>query len=74
MYDLPWLDVEELCDLMVDFMHRAFGDPAYGLTYIQEDNVVTLMRENGYSMLLDYDANTITSALRILPALLDDRR
>ena len=60
VYDLPWLDVEELADLLVDLQHRVFEEADYGLTFSAEGETVTLTRENGYSMKLDCDADTIT--------------
>lgn len=67
VYDLPWLDVEELVDLLVDIQHRVYEETDYGLTYAAgsgpsaaEGEAVTLTRENGYTMKLDFDADTIT--------------
>ena len=60
VYDLPWLDVEELADLLVDLQHRVYEKAEYALSYTAEGETVTLTRENSYSMKLDYHANSIT--------------
>ena len=57
--DLPWLDVEELCDILVSLQHRVFKQPDYDLTYEADENTVVLRRENNFYMVLNYDENQI---------------
>lgn len=57
--DLPWLDMEELADFLNLLQHECFKQPAYQLTYQPEGSTITLMRENGYYMRVDFDEDTI---------------
>lgn len=59
--DLPWVDLESWCGLMIGLSQSWSDDEAYNLNYAVEGETVTLTRENGYSMVFDFAANTISS-------------
>ena len=58
--DLPWLDIEEMGDLLSLFERMVYGKKDFRLTYEQDGAKYTLTRENGFYMVLDCEANTIT--------------
>lgn len=52
--DLPYIELGEWAKMM-DFINRKyFNDENYGLTIHYDYEIVTLTRENGYSMNLDF--------------------
>ena len=58
--DVPWIDLEELADVMNDLLHDVYERPSFQLTYSQEGSQFTLKRENGFWMKVNYKDNTIT--------------
>ena len=56
--DLPYVNVGDWVDLM-NFYHRDAGDPGYVLEIDSNDDVVTMTRENGYTMTIDYENDKI---------------
>ena len=59
--DIPYISVENLRDLLVN----VYGDPenpdsSYQVTLLTNGDRVTLQRENGYAMHLDFDTGTIS--------------
>ena len=58
--DMPWLDLEELGDMVTALENDVYGKPGFLLTYDQEGDIFTLQRENGSFMMVDYSTNTIS--------------
>lgn len=58
--DLPWIDLEEAADILNAVQTSLLKTTGYHLAYERKDRVITLERENGYTMTADFDANTIT--------------
>lgn len=62
--DLPFMNLEDWKDLLVYTYKKADGngDKEYTLTYeVSEDGkTVTLTRETGYNMIVDFEAGTFT--------------
>ena len=62
--DLPFMNLEDWKDLLVYTYKKADGngDKEYALTYeVSEDGkTVTLTRETGYNMIVDFEAGTFT--------------
>lgn len=57
--DLPWIEVSEMTELICTLQNKAYGEPAYRLSYNGGGDAVTLMRENHHFMILDYSEDTI---------------
>ena len=57
--DLPWIDLEELADILTAIQNQIYENSNYLLTYEKDGSLVTLTRENGYTMKVDLDADTI---------------
>ena len=58
--DMLWMEMHDWCDVMNFLYGEQNNDPKYSLTLATEGNKVTLERENGYLMEMDFDADTIT--------------
>lgn len=58
--DLPWIDLEEAADILNAVQNSLNEEPQYHLSYIQKGSEILLERENDYSMLADFEENTIT--------------
>ncbi len=56
--DLPYVEIREWADVMVGF-HRYIYEDDYSLTIYMENSVVTLERESGYTMTLDFENDVI---------------
>ena len=57
--DLPWMDMETWCGTMIGLAQAWYGDEAYDMVYSIEGETITLTRENGFSMMFDFAANSI---------------
>ena len=57
--DMPWIDMEELADLLNVLENDQYKAPAFHVSYQQEGAVITLTRENGFYMILDFDSSTV---------------
>ena len=55
VYDLPYVELELWTGLMNLYFVELMGDDGYSLTMSENKNVVTLTRENGYTLQLDFD-------------------
>ena len=53
--DLPFVDLKDWADLLYYVYTEERGDRGYGLSIATEDDVVTLERENGYTLSFDFD-------------------
>ncbi|MBQ9010249.1 MAG: hypothetical protein IJ088_13105, partial [Clostridia bacterium] len=58
--DMLWVEMTDWCALMNDLYGEGSGDQNYKLTVSNKGNVVTFKRESGYTMTMDFDADTIT--------------
>lgn len=58
--DMPWIDVEEMADIATILQREVIESSSFELTYKQEGSTITLTRENGFFMHLDFDKNVIT--------------
>ena len=56
--DLPYVDLSEWLDVMVTVYQSGMGDADYGLSLETDGNVALVTRENGYSMLMDFEQGT----------------
>ena len=56
--DLPFVDLKEWIDVMVT-LEQLIGDRGYSLSMEAQDYLVQLTRENGYSMLFDFQNEEI---------------
>ena len=57
--DLPYVDIETWADIMVT-LYQQTGYDDYELYYEADGPIAQYTRENGYSMLFDFDKQTIT--------------
>ncbi len=57
--DVPYMSLESLADMLVTICHL-LGDENYELVLNAEGPDAALVRENGYYMAIDFDADTIT--------------
>jgi len=57
--DIPYVSLESLSDFLVT-MYHFYDDLDYELTLNADGSAAALVRENGYYMALDFDADTIT--------------
>ena len=59
--DLPYIDLSDWVDLMsVLFGDEEAGEDSYSLTLETDGYLAMVTRENGYSMLVDFEAETIS--------------
>ena len=58
--DLPWMDLESWCAMMIGLAQAWYGDETYDLTYTIDGETITLTRENGFYMTFDFAANRIS--------------
>ena len=58
--DLPWIELEELGEMLTVLQNEFNDQPNYKLTYEQEGSVITLRRENSFYMEVNFNADTIT--------------
>lgn len=58
--DLPWMDMESWCVMMIVLAQAWYGDETYDLMYTIEGETITLTRENGFYMTFDFAANRIS--------------
>ena len=56
--DLPYINFSDWADILVTVYHSYIGDPDYSLTLETDGNVVEVTRENGYSMIMDFEEST----------------
>ena len=57
--DIPYIDLNDWADFLTAMHQDYAGDAGYSLTVETDDSVVLLERENGYQMLVDFEAGTI---------------
>ena len=57
--DLPWIDLEEAADILNALMTELGGEQSFHLSYSKEGQVITLERENGYTMDVDFEHKAI---------------
>ena len=57
--DMPWIDLEELADLLNMVQNVALGNEDFHLDYAQEGKIITLTRENTFWMRVDFENNAI---------------
>ena len=57
--DLPFIEMNDLCDLMVRVYHDLAKDAGYDLSIEKNGPLVELSRENGYSLLIDFEDGTM---------------
>lgn len=61
---IAYYDMDTVCHVMEMIYHGGYGDyekdPGYSLSYEIKDGKVVFTRENGHTMSLDFDADTIT--------------
>ena len=58
--DMPFIDLEELADLVNVMENQVYNKPDFKLSYAHEGSVFTLTRENGFWMKVDFSNGTIT--------------
>ena len=58
--DLPWVDLETWCGVMIGIATAWRNDEGYELHYAVEGETITLTRENGFGMTFDFAANKIS--------------
>ena len=58
--DMPWIDLEELADVVTMLEKQAYKNESFALSYAREDSAITLTRENGFYMAADFDEKTLT--------------
>ncbi|MBQ9325135.1 MAG: hypothetical protein IJ246_05125 [Clostridia bacterium] len=58
--DMPWIELEELADILTLLERDIYGMNSFVLTYDQEGVIYTLQRENGCRMIADSSDNTLT--------------
>ena len=58
--DMPFIDLEELADLVNLMENEVYKNPEFKLSYEHEGSVYTLTRENGFWMKVDYSEGTVT--------------
>ena len=56
--DLPWVEMESWCDFM-NRLYQSMADEGYLLTFAAEGERITLTRENGFFMMVDFSSNEI---------------
>ncbi len=57
--DLPYVEVRDLSSLLVTFA-KVMGNNSYGIVAEMDGSLVLLTRENGCSMLIDFDRDVIS--------------
>ena len=57
--DLPYVNLLEWANMLYEINVYLFGNETYDLDYVENGPVVTITRENGYPMTLDFDNDKI---------------
>ena len=57
--DMPWIEMEELTELLNLIEAKVYKEPGYHVDCRQEGSAVTLTRENGFYMTLDFDSSIL---------------
>ena len=58
--DLPYVNLSDWSDLMVDIYQYGLDDEGYELYLETDDNVAMLTRESGYSLVMDFAESTMS--------------
>lgn len=58
--DLPWIELRDWCDFANFISAQFFGDTGYHLECLSNGELVTLARENGYTLEVDFSDDSLT--------------